>query len=115
MNTIHDTASKLFSPEPTQWGLRGDPHLWQEMRDAVGSKPMPDSVESLTRVIEEVYMELTGRPMSQQKPFYVPRLNHGGMSGGVVSPSFWLERALPLLRKRLEDYRADQRLGRARS
>jgi len=29
MNLVAD----LFDPEPEQWGLRGDPYLWREMKE----------------------------------------------------------------------------------
>ena len=28
----HMKVSEIFEDEPIQWGLRGDPYLWQEMR-----------------------------------------------------------------------------------
>ena len=27
-------VSALFDPEPQTWGLRGDPSLWQALRDS---------------------------------------------------------------------------------
>lgn len=107
MNFIDDTASKLFDPVPTQWGLRGDPFLWREMQHALEGSAMPESVERLTSMVHGLYSELTGLPMSHRQPFRVPRLDHGGMSGGIVCPEFWVDKALPLLRKRLEDYLAN--------
>ena len=31
-NFHKNTVSELFNEEPRQWGLRGDPFLWDEMR-----------------------------------------------------------------------------------
>jgi molybdenum cofactor cytidylyltransferase len=106
-------ASMLFDREPNQWGLRGDPFLWREMRHALEGHPMPQSVECLTRIIGDLYIELTGRPLSDPEPFRVPRLDRGGMSAGIVSPRFWQEQALPFLRQRPEDYRASGSLDNA--
>jgi hypothetical protein len=108
MNSIHDTASKLFDPAPNQWGLRGDPFLWREMQHALEGRAMPESVERLTSMVHNLYVELTGLPMSHRQPFHVPRLDRGGMSGGMVCPAFWVDKVLPLLRKRFEDYRANE-------
>jgi hypothetical protein len=99
------TIAALFEEEPVQWGLRGDPHLWREMRERFGSVPAPGSVEELIALVEQEFEALTGHRMSENEHFYVARYNHGEMLGGGISPEFWRERALPLLRARYNDSR----------
>ena len=35
------TLASLFEELPRQWGLRGDPHLWQEMKATLGNAAYP--------------------------------------------------------------------------
>jgi molybdenum cofactor cytidylyltransferase len=95
------TVAGLFQDEPRRWGLRGDPHLWREMRRYFESVGCPPSAEGLASLIAEAFEELSGLPMSHAEPIYVERYDHGGMSGGYVQPTFWREKAVPLLQGRL--------------
>lgn len=101
----HKTLANLFQDEPRQWGLRGDPYLWQEMQATLGSYAYPSTEEELTALLEETYQHLTGMPLSNRDPVFVERYNHGGMSSGSVSPPFWIETAIPLLRARYRNTR----------
>lgn len=97
------TLASLFAEGPWQWRLRGDPHLWREMHATLGSHAYPDTEEQLTVLLEQTYEQVTGMSLSHQEPFFIERFSHGGMSSGYVSPQFWAEIAIPLLRAR---YRA---------
>jgi molybdenum cofactor cytidylyltransferase len=94
------TIAKLFEQEPTKWGLRGDPHLWREMRAHFEQTPLPDSTEELEALIKAAFESLTGYPISHPENFFIKRLDHGGMSGGVVDPKFWREQVMPMMRAR---------------
>jgi hypothetical protein len=94
------SVSELFTKEPVQWGLRGDPYLWREMKQILSSARYPDTVDALVALIETAFEQLTGYPVSHQDFIYVERYSHGGMSSGHVSPEFWRDTAIPLLRKR---------------
>ena len=97
------TLANLFEDEPRQWGLRGDPHLWREMKATLGSHDYPNTDEQLTALLEQTYQSLTGMPLSHQEPFFIERFSHGGMSSGYVSPHFWAQIAIPLLRARYQE------------
>jgi hypothetical protein len=97
------SLAQLFEEEPWQWGMRGDPHLWREMKGTLGSAVYPNTEEQLVALLEQAYEQLTALPLTHPEPIYVERYNHGGMSGGYVSPQFWLEKAIPLLRARYRD------------
>jgi hypothetical protein len=90
----------LFHPEPTQWGLRGDPHLWREMQQQLVDASCPDSVEELVAIVEDMFVQLTGLPISHPEFILIDRYPRLGMSGGFVSPEFWRDEAIPLLRRR---------------
>jgi hypothetical protein len=97
------TLVSLFRDEPSHWGLRGDPYLWQEMKAALGNHIYPSTEEQLTALLEQTYQQLTGTPLNSPDPIFVERYSHGGMSSGYVSPQFWAEKAIPLLRARYRD------------
>jgi hypothetical protein len=99
----YKTIAKIFQDEPTRWGLRGDPYLWREMKATLGDYTYPGTEEQLTVLLEQTYQQLTGAALTNQDPIFVERYSHGGMSSGYVSPQFWAEKAIPLLRARYRD------------
>lgn len=92
-----ETIAALFQAGPKQWGLRGDPHLWNEMRGRFSDTPLPATADELSALIEAAFESLTGQPISTRDPFFIERLSHGGMSSGYVSPEFWRDKAIPFL------------------
>jgi molybdenum cofactor cytidylyltransferase len=102
----HGRLSQLFEEGPYQWGLRGDPHLWNEMVEIIGDQPLPPTESEFIALIESQFAQLTGAPLSSKEPVYVKRYNQGGISGGYVNPQFWRDTALPLLRSRYQSFSA---------
>jgi hypothetical protein len=92
--------SAIFKQEPTQWGLRGDPFLWRDMKQALSGQPLPATEDQFIALVETTFQRLTGAPMSSEVAIYVEKYAHGGMSSGHVDPEFWRELALPQLRSR---------------
>lgn len=100
MSEIH-WVSELFAPSPAQWGLRGDPYLWQELSHELSDRTLPESAGELMVVLEAAFYRLVGEPVHTLKgSVFVARYSHGGMSSGHVAPDFWRNTALPLLRSR---------------
>ena len=95
------TISDLFHPMPSQWGFRGDPHLWQQMADTFSHQPLPIENSHLIELIEREFRNLTGYPISTLNDFNIEKFDHGGMSGGMISPKFWRDQVVPMLLKRL--------------
>jgi len=93
-------VSEIFEDEPIQWGLRGDPYLWREMRERLKEIEMPSTSEELKALIEVTYEAATGHPLTYKKHFIIERFKHGGMSSGGISPKFWVSRGIPMLVKR---------------
>lgn len=97
------TVAYFFEREPHQWGVRGDPHLWNEMREHFAEIPIPSTADELIALIETVFEQLTGHPITEQEKYlHIERLNHGGMSGGMVSLEFWRDKFIPLFRERFD-------------
>jgi hypothetical protein len=97
---IYRTIAQLFEEEPLQWGLRGDAYLWMAMRTHFSVTPLPSLGSNLDEQIEQAFQMLTGHPLSTPSTFHVRKFAHGGMSSGGISPEFWRDEALPLLRNR---------------
>lgn len=95
-----DMLAKYFTPDPVQWGLRGDPHLWREMRLRASSEGVPKAHSDVERILHALFLECVGEEPENGKIIYVPRYNTGGMSGGGISCDFWLEKAFPLIMHR---------------
>mgnify|MGYP003353531367 CR=1 FL=1 len=107
--SFNGTLDALFDPEPRTWGTRGNPYLWRAMKSRSTGIGMPDSTNELVLVIAEVFLDLTGRPISTEKMFFVQEFAHGGMSSGFISPDYWRSDLLPELVTRY------QKLTRRRS
>jgi hypothetical protein len=84
----------LFQHKPIQWGLRGDPHLWNDMQEKVADLPYPESEAELLTTLHHLFQQLTGAPITSTEYIFVERYNKGGMSSGLVSPQFWRETAV---------------------
>jgi len=91
------TISDLFIPEPKQWGLRGDPYLWREMKEYLNGIPLPDSEGKLRIILTGVFHKLVGQKISVNEMLQVDRYNQGGMSSGMVSTVFWIDTAFPII------------------
>ena len=95
-----EMLSQIFQHKPFQWGLRGDPYLWGEMKDLLKDHPYPDTEEEFLALIEQTYEQLTGGALEEQSSMnsiFFERYDHGGMSSGRISPKFWIETGIPLL------------------
>lgn len=90
-------VSEIFEKEPQQWGFRGDPHLWRELKSQFRDIDMPREPEQLKIIIENEYQNCTGLPITHSESFCVDRFKKSGMSSGAISPSFWVNTAVPLL------------------
>lgn len=95
------TYGRLFHPVPKSWwGLRGDPYLWEELRDRLANRPLPLTFAEFASELEAAFTALTGVPTSHQGHLYIERLAHGGMSSGCIAMPFWNRKAFPLLFQR---------------
>lgn len=106
MDTADKTVASLFSTMGIQWGLRGDPYLWDEMRGYFADTPLPKTAVSFQNLIKEAFTLLTSHPFPTEAdlaPIPIKRFDHGGMSSGLVSPDFWRNKAIPELTNRYNE------------
>ena len=47
------TVGSLFEEEPKQWGLRGDPFMWRELKEIFSQVPLPASGRECERLIRQ--------------------------------------------------------------
>lgn len=99
-----ETVSCLMTPKPQQWGLRGDPYLWEEMFNHLAATKIPDSTNSLIAIIEKAFSDLTAHPITYRDNIYIEKYSHGGMSSGHIEPRFWEDTVIPLIVERYEKY-----------
>ena len=92
----------IFEEKPERWGLRGDPHFWNYLKDLAANMEMmsPDELETW---IKEEYLALSGKPLTDQYMDFavIKQFAHGGMSSGGVDNCWWTEEGIPLLKSRL--------------
>lgn len=97
-------VSKYFENPPFQWGLRGDPYLWEEMKLKFNQENIPTTANDLDKLLRKKFKELTGELPEKGKTIYVDRYNVGsGMSSGTISSDFWLDTGFPLIFQRYID------------
>ncbi|MBQ4615920.1 MAG: hypothetical protein IJB29_04335 [Mailhella sp.] len=89
--------SELFDIQPPNWGLRGDPMLWQDMKQAFAETPFPHSSPDLVADIRRIFKEKTGEELTNLARPYVEAYDRGGNSAGKVSGKWWLTTAMPIL------------------
>ncbi|WP_353814813.1 hypothetical protein [Agromyces sp. SYSU T00266] len=96
--SVADFAS-LFARGLVQWGLRGDPHLWEAMRESLTGEPFPAGFWDVRSTVQREFARLTGQPLTDtDAPLRVAAFVTGsGMSDGHVLPSFWVRTAIPIL------------------
>ncbi|MFI6662925.1 hypothetical protein ACIBL8_46410 [Streptomyces sp. NPDC050523] len=101
----HDAVAKvadLFDPEPEQWGLRGDPYVWQALRDHLSGTEIPASVDEVISLLRVAFSEVVGADLvtERESQVYREQYAHGGMSSGYVSLDAWRKSLMPLLVER---------------
>ena len=100
---IENNLENLFEVEPSGWGLRGDPYLWQEMKSRILFSKDIYTARDFDNLLNKLFLELTGSMPRNNDFIFVERYNLGGMSSGHVSSEFWLNRAFPMLLERFEE------------
>jgi len=78
--------------------------LWEDMRKYFEEKPLPYQREAFVRDFHQCFFAMCGKALGCERMTHVARYVTVGMSKGMVSHTFWAEKALPLLLQRLADY-----------
>lgn len=96
-------VSEVFI-EPKQWGLRGDPFLWEHIKSCYTAVEIPYPTERLKEDILKLFKDAAGELPVRGKHYLMKALPKAstGMSAGYLSADFWLDEAIPLLTERLK-------------
>lgn len=90
-------SSNYFDPLSSNWGLRGDPGLWMDMKLKFKDASIPpDSIE-LDIILYAMFKDLVGNPPQRGKDYYVVKYDKGGMSTGKVCSDWWLDNGFLLI------------------
>lgn len=95
-------VSVIFETRPIQWGWRGDPFLWDEMKTYFETKKLPYTKGQFMDDFYFFFKLVTGDELGSSNKSYVERFAKVGMSKGLISHEFWIEKGLPLLCSRLD-------------
>ncbi|GIF26432.1 hypothetical protein BJ973_005792 [Actinoplanes tereljensis] len=92
-------VADLFDPEPQVWGLRGDPWVWQAMRDHLGDTYLPPTLGEAEAMLYTAFNRIVGVDLfAELEPsVYRPEFAHGGLSSGHIHLQTWRIDLLPLL------------------
>ena len=94
--------SIIFDPEPERWGYRGDPWFWRYLKKQCSSKELPVDPQWLEGFIQAEHERMSGEILRKGGTTRIPQFEHGGMTSGGISGTFWMEVGIPLLKARLE-------------
>jgi hypothetical protein len=95
------SISSLLDEEPRQWGLRGDPFLWDEMRIKSKDKILLETEEMMQDYFYKLFYEITGIEITLNRNISLEKYYVGfGMSGGVVCSKFWIKNGIPFILER---------------
>lgn len=103
--------SLIFERKPEQWGLRGDPYLWDDMREELGGRKLDITTRELANQVCKCYENAVGEPLRYDSKVFVERFAHGGMSSGYVSGEFWICSGIPLLIDNFRKIKDEEDIG----
>ncbi len=89
--------SLIFERRPWQWGLRGDPYMWDDLQSRCMGKSADMDEYDLAHMVFDFFEETTGEALSMDSRPYVEKYAHGGMSSGGLSGEFWISKGIPML------------------
>ncbi|WP_157044667.1 hypothetical protein [Roseobacter sp. GAI101] len=93
-------VSDLFIEPPSQWGFRGDPILWQRLRDRFVDIEQPKCINDFVALIDNAFTAEIGVGMLALDEATLSGFHSDGMSSGMISGTFWRNTALPILLQR---------------
>lgn len=90
----------IFGVTPEQWGLRGDPYLWESFRNYFEQEGLPREINGFEIELIKQFKSRTRKSIFDKHSVYVEEYAHGGMSSGQISIDKWRDDFIPLLMAR---------------
>lgn len=100
---MSESVSIIFKKRPTQWGLRGDPFLWDDLEKLYSQFILPMTRECFEDILNSFLTNLLKEAEYKNGVIYVKRYAHGGMSSGCVNLIEWELKRRPLFLDLLYD------------
>lgn len=97
------TIADLMKDRAVQWGLRGDPLLWDELERVFIDTPLPPTPDKMQAILETAFKSLTESDLHTASDHLLIaryKRENGGMSDGHITPGFWRTKAFPLIMRR---------------
>lgn len=90
----------IFKNKPTQWGLRGDPELWEELSKRFENFDDSKDAEQFNKILDIEFNKILkeGKKISNNVIWF-EKFSQSGLSGGSVSIEWWTNKGLPHLKK----------------
>lgn len=70
MGKMKHFVSEIFT-EPETWGLRGDPFMWEYLKNHYTDIEVPYSIEKLRSDIFLIFQKFTGKPLERGEHYFV--------------------------------------------
>ncbi len=71
--------------------------LWNRIRELSINEPWPATVTEICPRVFRYFEEIVGQAPTGDEEVFAPQLGTDGISGGVVTPKYWREIAIPHL------------------
>ena len=100
-----NNSLEIFDKKPFQWGLRGDPHLWGELRTALEKEAVFIAKSDFENWLLGKFNDLisNGKEVAIEDALELEHYPKRGMSGGIISLKWWEETGLPILIQRYKE------------
>lgn len=93
----------MFNPTPKQWGLRGDPYLWESLRKHFEQEGLPNKIDEFEIELIKLFKSKTNKSIFDKQSVFVGEYAYGGMSSGQIYIDKWRDEFIPLLMSRFID------------
>jgi hypothetical protein len=90
-------VSEVFDILPRQWGIRGDPYLWDELKKELDYDIKNITAKQFRERLITLFEEKIGRTLNSDDMVYIEEYANGGMSSGHIDIVTWRERLIPFL------------------
>ncbi len=82
----------IFCNPPNTWGLKGEPLLWEDLREYFQTRAFPQNEHAFVKEMYAAFEKLTGWPVETTSFIFISRYNRGGIAGGLIRPMELAER-----------------------
>ena len=89
--------SQIFENEPESWGLRGDPFLWEDLKEKLSQYTIEKSNNNIETILKFNFEILTGHNIDHEDQIFLEKYKNNGMSSGHIDVSGWRNNIIPLL------------------